>query len=632
MHYRHGILTGWLFCSLGLQSAETLTIKTEKGTSPTGPWTLIQPAQGDRDNHGNAVLTAGESREYFRTRIERTTVDPVYEPVPLAKIPSDIVRTAEDQITQFSSALGTNGFPTEPELWSGVKLGPTARPVYEPTILEGVAPAYWEFKVIVATPLSVSSRGGFITRQSAATTPDLGYIIVSATDEDTSVPEFATEGRSPLDELADRAGTTAFKAFRFGGTFYTAEDAGGKVLATFGSPPFQPSGVTAADLAKVVTYKGDDDTQVYDHLAFPKFAAQGYPTYLEFRQDYVKNPVFQQLKARRVARARARWGSERGLPVIPVVSVRVGATVEETNAVIIKSVRLVAEDPDIARLSFSARAPKVLGITGVQVGTGKIEIVDTAGTHYLTLSVSTLAIRPLSDGSFLPGWRTKKTYWAGSWADQPKFYQLERNEWCPAVGCGPVAWGMLFAWFEVNRNIPAAFGDWFAFDVDLTMNEYSKSYIDTWRILHSACGSWCVPASDSSATWPGDMMDGGANYTWGPKALGLIKRSYEMEYDLAESGVAEHALLCRDAIVKGYPAVVGLGWLWHYALTYGVKYQELEALPGYFVESRRILKCNMGYGPGHSAKWYDLNDTFFGADFKISKGSAADAYPPLNSQ
>jgi hypothetical protein len=271
----------------------------------------------------------------------------------------------------------------------------------------------------------------------------------------------------------------------------------------------------------------------------------------------------------------------------------------------------------------------VLSITGVHVGTGKIEIVDTAGTHYLTLSVSTLTIRPLSDAPFSPGWRTKKAYYAGTWADQPIFYQLRRDEWCPDVGCGPVAWGMLFAWFEVNRKIPAAFGDWFAFDVDLTMNDYSKSYIDTWRVLHSICGAFCVPLSDQSAAWPGDMMDGAAGYTMTQKIMGLIKRSYRMEYDLLESGVAEHGLLCRDAIVKGYPAVVGLGWLWHYALTYGVKYQEYEALPGVFTDERRILKCNMGFGVGHKPKWYDLNDTFFGADFKIKKGPNADLFPPF---
>ena len=124
-------------------------------------------------------------------------------------------------------------------------------------------------------------------------------------------------------------------------------------------------------------------------------------------------------------------------------------------------------------------------------------------------------------------------------------------------------------------------------------------------------------------------MDGAAGYTMTPMILGLIKRSYHMEYDLAESGVAEHGLLCRDAIVKGYPAVVGLGWLWHYALAYGVKYQEFELLPGYFSESRRILKCNMGWA-GSKPKWYDLNSTFFGADFKISKGPLADLYPPFN--
>ena len=624
MNWRSGALTGWLLVSLGLPAADTLTIKTEKGPSPSGPWTAIQPAQTNRDANGNPVLMASEQQAYFRARIERAAANPANSPVGVANIPSNIVNLAESHLEEFTSPLGTNGLPTDRELWSGVKLGPEARPVYEPTILNGAAPAYWEFKVVVANPISARSRGGFITRAANPTTvtdTQSGYILVSTTEADSPIAEFATEGRSPLDELADQAGTTDFKAYRFGSTFYTAEDAEGNVLATHGTQPYK---LDQLPDASQVRFSGSGDTEAgrTNLPVFPVLTASGFKNYQEFRQDYVNHPLFQQLRSQRTARANSGWGIERGITLHPQVIVRVGASISETNRSAVRKVSLEAEDPDIAQVSINARTPTELRITGAKVGTGTIVIVDAAGTNYLTLSVMA-TIRSASDG-FTPGWRTKKIYYAGSWDTQPKFYQLKRDEFCDYVGCGPVAWGMLLAWFEVNKNVPGAFGDFATTDVSLSMNEYSKSYIDTWRALHSACGTWCVPFSDEAATYPGAMVDGGPTYLYMRYAMGIVHYKWSSEYNFWSSGT--YAMHCRDAIVNGYPAIVGLGWLWHYALAYGVAYQEMEMMPGMFVGSRRILKCNMGWGPNSSPRWYDMDDTFLGIDFNIWKGPNANLF------
>jgi hypothetical protein len=549
-------------------------------------------------------------------------------PWGVAKVPTNIVNFALDHIKQFTSPLGTNGLPTDPELWHGVKLAPDARPIYELAIGNGATPAYYEFKVVVAAPITFRSKGGFIGRQSsplAVADTQYGYILVSASEDDSPVVEFSTQGRRPSDQLADRAGTTEFKAFRFGSTFYTAEDGAGNILASYGSQPYKVDKLPDASQAQF-TDAGDSETGGTNRMTAPKPTVVPFQSYEEFRNDYVNHPVFQQMRTQRVTRARARWGIERGITLFPQVVVRVGATISETNRAAIRSVSLVSEDSDLARVSFNARNPNVVTITGGQVGTGTIVIIDTTGTNHLTLSV-VAPIRPSGD-PFMPGWRTKKVYYAGTWDQQPKFYQLKRDEWCPYVGCGPVAWGMLFAWFEVNKQIPGAFGDPFAFDVGLTMDEYAKSYIDTWRSLHNFCDTMCFAVSDAGATLPGDMIDGGFNYLFFPKTMGLIKYNYAYQWNFWSSGT--YAMDCRDAVANGYPAVVGLGWLWHYALAYGVAYQEFELAPGVFAMSRRILKCNMGFGAGEGPRWYDMDDTFLGARIHVMKGPLADSFPPLN--
>lgn len=618
-------LAGLLMGALELHSADTLTLKTERAPSPNGPWTTIQPSQGLQDGNGNPVVTAGQPEEIFRTRIERRAGDPAFDPVAISQIPSNLVQLAEDHLAQFTSPLGTNGLPIDPELWYGVKLAPQARPVYELNVANGLSPAYWEFQLFPTNPGPPAPQGRFVPGQPVRTNSQSGYILVSATEADSPIAEFATQGSSPLERLAQGAGTPAFKAIRFSSTFYTAEDGAGNVLASLGSQPFKPTIATADIPTQTFTFTGDDQTGLSNRTTFSgRITATGYQNYQEFRQDYVRNPLYQYFLKQRQARARTRWSMLRGVTEFPQVVVHVGQTINYTNRNAVRSAKLVSEDP-IARVSTDLRTPNLVLITGVEVGTGTILLTDTTGTSSLTLSVVS-SLRPAGD-IFIPGWRTKKIYYAGTWDMQPKFYQLQRDEFCDYVGCGPVAWGMLLAWFEVNRQIPGAFGSPTAWDAGLTMNEYNKTYIDTWRLLHTLCGTWCVPFSDAGATWPWDMDDGALGYLLVPRTMGMINVNWASQWNFWSTG--SYGMNCRDAIKKGYPAVVGLGWLWHYALAYGVAYQQFEGSPGVYLMDRRILKCNMGWGPDQPPQWYDLDDTFYGCDFHIYLGPLAGNYPPL---
>ena len=95
-----------------------------------------------------------------------------------------------------------------------------------------------------------------------------------------------------------------------------------------------------------------------------------------------------------------------------------------------------------------------------------------------------------------------------------------------------------------------------------------------------------------------------------------------MKWTIWDDCPEDGALECASAIKKGYPAVVGLGWLWHYAVAYGyqrVDYKHTQGGPSFLIY--RYLKCNMGWAD--TVQWYNLCDTFFSSDFKLWNGPNA---------
>jgi len=114
------------------------------------------------------------------------------------------------------------------------------------------------------------------------------------------------------------------------------------------------------------------------------------------------------------------------------------------------------------------------------------------------------------------------------------------------------------------------------------------------------------------------MTEGFKGYTWISATANLIRRSWKIN-SVTGTWPEAGALRCRDAIKDGYPAVVGLGYMWHYALAYGYAYETYDLGAGYNA-TIRYLKCNMGWGPDVSPRWYNLGDTFYAADVKIWRG------------
>jgi hypothetical protein len=111
------------------------------------------------------------------------------------------------------------------------------------------------------------------------------------------------------------------------------------------------------------------------------------------------------------------------------------------------------------------------------------------------------------------------------------------------------------------------------------------------------------------------MVEGGPTYLWLPKVAGYLGYSYTWAWDLTDPDWNEPSNRIRSSIKKGRPAIVGLGWLWHYALAYAYRYQEFKVTPNIVLLRRRWFKCNQGWGKSSGA-WYCGGDTFLGASIK----------------
>jgi hypothetical protein len=188
------------------------------------------------------------------------------------------------------------------------------------------------------------------------------------------------------------------------------------------------------------------------------------------------------------------------------------------------------------------------------------------------------------------------------------------------VGCGPVAWAILLGHWDRERNVPAAFyrnipGDFTISDAPFKVADKPTHMHAVYDSLHDYCDVICSSTSSAGATAPGDMIEGGATYLWLPKIFGYLGYSYSWAWDLTDPDWNEPSNRIRKSIKNGRPAIVGLGWLWHYGVAYKYRYQEFMVAPNVVVLKRRWFAVNEGWGKNKGA-WYSGGDTFLGATIK----------------
>lgn len=152
--------------------------------------------------------------------------------IPIGRIPSAGV-TAED----FAKRLAKNLLLDFKALegFSNAQVS-DVHPIYAPT---GQTVAYYEVKF------------------SSPAKRDNGYAIISATENDYPVAEFSHRGLTHYERLQKLSGRRDFRMIRFGPTYITAEDTGGRLLAEAGGRPIiVPPALQARVHGEAKTEKG----------------------------------------------------------------------------------------------------------------------------------------------------------------------------------------------------------------------------------------------------------------------------------------------------------------------------------------------------------------------------------------
>jgi hypothetical protein len=616
----------FLLCPHAAPAGDAVRAWIEYATDLAGPWTKIDLATVRKDPAGNPILPHAPDRTFFRTQIQLVPGGAGFT-LPLDEVPEETRGRAESMLKDGKT--GREPWPDD------CTLSPEVYPVYDKAHNGGQTPAMLEFKVLRQLP-PPAGTGFPLTYVEDCIAPDAGSLFISLTDNEQPQGESSQTGKSITEKLWELAGRRDVKIFRFGGDFFTAEDMTGNLVANFGTQPWKPDPALATELRAPLVWEGDDELGTDSRPVMPaEFTPQFYDGYIHFCNDYLTNPVYQKLRQRRAVRARMEWNLERGvLPQTLVLGIGEEQTILPGET--ITEISFENEEGSKPVRTLPGTDGLGLTVTGAAPGHGILHVMHGsgggggAGITSFVVQVGGPAVAPR--GSFTPGWQTVAEYIVGEGAaDQVRYKQMKSPEWPGFVGCGPHAWAMLLAWFERERGLTAAFGDFV--DADSPWEYYSKydpsssAHFDLKPVVHSLrsnCGTFDDPFSDNSPTMPGEMPDGVLQHLNFQFLSQMLKRSWKARWsDLFQTlNGGGGATEVRDAITSGRCACVGLGNYWHYGVAYAYRRQHYILTPGGPpLYTRRQFKVNMGWGGGDGNwVWRDFYDTFFSMNLNLKKG------------
>jgi hypothetical protein len=551
-------------------------------------------------------------------------VDPIVE-VLVSNLPSRVLDVASEHLKGFvAGSLGPD------QDWVGICLAPTARYLHDPGYQRGGAPAYVELRVVGT---------------DAAQEP-CGYILVSLTEEDYPVPEFATRGGTKTDLVTEGvAGGTVNKFMRFGPCYVVAEDATGRELNEWGTPPLKATGPLPS--GGVVEASGD----TFETVAPPSrstFDAVAAENYADLKEDCQSNPVRIEARARRSLDTAAAWRLATGI-LNPPLPLHVGETLDFLVDKSLTAAREVAlNEQEIVRILDMPKGG--FRATGVSQGSVLVRVEEQNGAvDFYTLTVK--AALSASPGKEIPldeKVTIKKLTWtAGTgWdGDERQYNQIKNKAWCPLDGCGPTAMAMLMGWWDVN-GVPSAFyrlkegvGDPLQFtfiyeslrDSDAPKNTKSAAnaavVVPIFDDFHKLGQTKCWLTSQLGTTYPDRMVSAFQEYvhriaghlTWPNNEFGdrFVRCKYYAAYfDAPGAGTDwDHSgIHLAKGIQNGVPGVTGIGllaWDLHYPLAFG--YRIVESISdGEVVDTNHYFQCNMGHGPGEKPQYHNASDVWFG--------------------
>lgn len=624
------VTTAALLGPLTASGGEALRVWIEHATDLAGPWHKIDLATVPKDPAGNPVLPLAASRNFLRTQI-LIVPDGAGMTLPLADVPEEHLAEAEAMLSE--GKRGQEGWAVDSFL------GPDVFPIYDKASGDGTTPAFLEFKVMRNVP--IPARPGFLKNfDDDCVSPHAGSLLVSLTDAEAPQQESSQQGLSITERLWELARRRDVKIFRFGADFFAAEDMQGNLLANFGSQPFQPDPELAEVLTAPLIWEGDTELGTDTRPEAPRFSPGHYDSYIDFCNDYLTNPVYRKLRERRAVRSMMERNLDRG--VLPeIIKLAPGEDVFILDGEVIHERSLENEDGiEIVRIAAPGPGEPGLKVTGAAPGNGLLHVMHGSGGGGGAGKVTSFAVQvgdpaaagghAVPRGSFTPGWQTTYEVYVGTKENQVGYVQMKSFEWPGYVGCGPNAWAILLAWYEREKGLAAAFGNFAIADAPAAYFAPGDPPLAHGKLkpvvhqLRTYCGTFDDPFSDASPTMPGEMPDGVLTYLNFPFMAQMLNYGWKARWsDLFQTlNGGGGAIEVREALQKGRCACVGLGNYWHYAVAYGYRRQEYVLTPGGPpLHVRRHLRCNMGWGNGDGNwKWRDFYDTFFSMNLRLSKG------------
>jgi hypothetical protein len=211
-------------------------------------------------------------------------------------------------------------------------------------------------------------------------------------------------------------------------------------------------------------------------------------------------------------------------------------------------------------------------------------------------------------------------YWsAGGHAQQPQYNQFTHGS-C-AVGCGPVAWAMLFCWADRQAALGNAYwaprwglyrqnGGWGA-DVMAPISQ-DEGVNNVIRELNGHVGTFCM--FGSGATYPWSM---GEAWRYLSGRSGAWIQTHWNSFGAHEDWLRDWA--ANSIIYRSTPAIIGTGWLSHYPMAYGYAWQQRVVRTCFIwcwdeVVYDRWFYVNQGWG-GWGNEWVAASTWFAGSVF-----------------
>jgi hypothetical protein len=564
------------FCIAG--DPHVTRLRLERATTLGGDWEHV-PAETMPIEGGEFEDSFNATTAFYRLRIEVLEDDRPPAAFPLSEVPVRSREIAQQHLDDNRDIGGDNA-------WEDAELAPVVFAMYNPAVQ---GPAYFEFKVIRRPEEPLPLRGDVPAQVFTDMPIKLGFILVSATRNDFPIVSYATQGPTRTEMLREMAKSTAVRIFRYDSTFYVAENPAGEIVAHLGSGPVKfPE--TICDFFGKEFHHIVNEGVVQEPEGAPDLTGEAFGSYAAFKQAYMESEYLRRARRIRAEQASLEWDLYDGIDESNLFDVDVDMQITVLQDKTIES--FVVGDPSLATITI---LPQGLSITGKKPGGTVLRImIDDSETGVYALIVT-------DEGTLSPdkptGWGSYSTYYAGTWSDQRKYEQRYLSAEGCYYGCGPVAWGMLFGWFDYMGYADLIAG-----------STPAKEYLDGYAGLcvytvRGYVNTYCV--GDQGATNPWNMPDG---YKWVDIDRGISTYSIATTYSIPcvpTSG-------CRDEAVQsirygGKPAVIGL-WCFsmHYCVAYGYRYRQYTVSTPLGVATLwtdHDFKCNLGAGMGSSPSW-----------------------------